>query len=61
VLAIVEDIVENTGNPDKIRSLMQDLGRHHYRRVRSDRGVTSGVNVTYVHMLPVFANFGPIS
>jgi hypothetical protein len=33
VLAIVEDIVENTGNPDKIRSLMQDLGRHHYKRV----------------------------
>ena len=33
VLAIVEDIVENTGNPDKIRSLMQDLGRHHYKQV----------------------------
>jgi hypothetical protein len=29
----VEDIVENTGNPDKIRSLMQDLGRHHFKRV----------------------------
>ncbi len=32
VLAIVEDIVDNTGNPDKIRTLMQDLGRHHYRQ-----------------------------
>lgn len=31
VLAIVEDIVENTGNPEKIRTLLQDLGRHHYR------------------------------
>jgi len=32
VLAIVEDIVENTGNPDKIRSLMQDLGRNHHQQ-----------------------------
>jgi hypothetical protein len=40
VLAIVEDIVENTGNPDKIRSLMQDLGRHHYKRVRGHSNKT---------------------
>ena len=33
VLAVVEDIVENTGNPEKIRNLLQDLGRHHYRQV----------------------------
>ena len=33
VLAIVEDIVDNTGNPDKIRKLMQDLGRNHYKQV----------------------------
>jgi len=32
VLAIVEDIVDNTGNPDKIRKLMQDLGRNHYKQ-----------------------------
>ena len=34
VLAIVEDIVDNTGNPDKIRKLMQDLGRNHYKQVK---------------------------
>lgn len=33
VLAIVEDIVDNTGNPDKIRSLMKDLGRNHFGQV----------------------------
>ena len=36
VLAIVEDIVDNTGNPDKIRKLMQDLGRNHYKQVFLD-------------------------
>ena len=35
VLAIVEDIVDNTGNPDKIRSIMQDLGRNHHQQVRT--------------------------
>jgi len=30
VLAIVEDIVDNTGNPDRIRTMMQDLGRNHH-------------------------------
>ena len=33
VLAIVEDMVENTGNPEKIRTILQDLGRNHYRQV----------------------------
>ena len=33
VLAVVEDIVENTGNPEKIRNLLQELGRHHYKQV----------------------------
>ncbi len=33
VLNVVEDIVENTGNPEKIRNLLQDLGKHHYRQV----------------------------
>ena len=35
VLAIVEDMVENTGNPEKIRTILQDLGRNHYRQVKS--------------------------
>ena len=35
VLAVVEDIVENTGNPEKIRNLLQDLGRHHFRQVNT--------------------------
>ena len=38
VLAIVEDIVDNTGNPDKIRSIMQDLGRNHHQQVKSMTG-----------------------
>ena len=45
VLAIVEDIVENTGNPDKIRSLMQDLGRNHHQQVTTQSGtLQSGAN-----------------
>ena len=34
VLALGEDIVNNSGNPDKIRSLLQDLGKHHCQQVR---------------------------
>ncbi len=34
VLACVEDIVNNSGNPDKIRSLLQDLGKHHSQHVK---------------------------
>ena len=34
VLALGEDIVNNSGNPDKIRSLLQDLGKHHCQHVR---------------------------
>ena len=34
VLAIVEDIVDNTGNPDRIRTMMQDLGRNHHMQVK---------------------------
>ena len=37
VLAIVEDMVENTGNPEKIRTMLQDLGRHHYRQVNLEK------------------------
>ena len=33
VLAVVEDIVENTGNPEKIRNLLLEMGRHHYKQV----------------------------
>ena len=33
VLAVVEDMVDNTGNPEKIRNILQDLGRHHYKQV----------------------------
>ena len=34
VLSLVEDIVKNSGNPDKIRSVMQDLGVHHKKQVQ---------------------------
>ena len=33
VLAIVEELVEHTGNPEKIRNMLQDMGRHHYKQV----------------------------
>lgn len=42
VLAVVEDIVDNTGNPEKIRMLMQDLGRHHYKQ---------GITLEHLEML----------
>lgn len=32
VLAIVEELVEHTGNPEKIRNMLQDMGRHHYKQ-----------------------------
>ena len=35
VLALVEDIVNNSGNPEKIRSLLQELGKHHCQQVRT--------------------------
>ena len=37
VLALGEDIVNNSGNPDKIRSLLQDLGKHHCQQVGAKR------------------------
>ena len=53
VLAIVEDIVDNTGNPDKIRKLMQDLGRNHYKQVcQAGNGlITFKSNVWWYNML----------
>lgn len=36
VLELGEDIVNNSGNPDKIRSLLQDLGKHHCQQVRNE-------------------------
>jgi len=42
VLAVVEDIVENTGNPEKIRNLLQELGRHHYKQ---------GITLEHLEML----------
>ena len=36
VLALGEDIVNNSGNPDKIRSLLQDLGKHHCQQVGAE-------------------------
>ena len=52
VLAIVEDIVDNTGNPDKIRKLMQDLGRNHYKQVcHSGNGLITFQCKTYFFIL----------
>lgn len=42
VLAVVEDIVENTGNPEKIRTILQELGRHHFRH---------GITLEHLEML----------
>merc|ERR1712223_359007 len=42
VLAVVEDIVENTGNPEKIRNLLLEMGRHHYKQ---------GITLEHLEML----------
>ena len=33
VLALAEDLIANAGDPQKIRTLLQDLGKHHFRQV----------------------------
>ncbi len=32
VLALVVDLIGSAGNPEKVRNMLQDLGRHHRRQ-----------------------------